>query len=69
MVLGIRLASPLGPLDLLSTVATFGAPHDITTSELAIESFFPADEASAAILRSLADAQATTRAGVPTTAA
>jgi hypothetical protein len=51
VVLLLRLASPEGELNLLSTVATFGAPHDITTSELAIESFFPADEPTAAILR------------------
>lgn len=39
-------------LALFSTVAVFGAPADITTDELAIESFFPADEATAAILQS-----------------
>src|SRR5690606_7929790 len=33
-------------LALLSTVATFGTPLDVTVSELVIESFFPADAAS-----------------------
>lgn len=34
-----------------STLATFGAALDITIAELAIESFFPADRATAAALR------------------
>ena len=34
-----------------STLATFGTAIDITLSELAIESFFPADEATAGALR------------------
>jgi hypothetical protein len=34
-------------------VATFGTAVDITMSELAIESFFPADAATAEALRSL----------------
>lgn len=42
-------------LSLLSTVATFGTPLDVTVAELVIESFFPADEASRDVLRSLPD--------------
>jgi transcriptional regulator with XRE-family HTH domain len=38
-------------LALLSTVTTFGTPLDITIAELGIESFFPADAESAALLR------------------
>jgi transcriptional regulator with XRE-family HTH domain len=38
-------------LSFVSTVLTFGAPLDVTVAELAIESFFPADEATAAALR------------------
>ena len=37
-------------LSFVSTVATFGTARDITTAELSIESFFPADEATAAFL-------------------
>jgi transcriptional regulator with XRE-family HTH domain len=37
-------------LTLFSTVATFGTARDITLAELAIESFFPADEETAAAL-------------------
>jgi transcriptional regulator with XRE-family HTH domain len=41
-----------GELRFFSTLATFGTALDITIAELAIESFFPADEATAAALRS-----------------
>jgi transcriptional regulator with XRE-family HTH domain len=37
-------------LTLFSTVATFGTARDITLAELTIESFFPADEETAAAL-------------------
>lgn len=38
---------------LLSTVATFGTPLDVTVAELVIESFFPADEHSGHVLRTM----------------
>ncbi|MEV4050519.1 helix-turn-helix transcriptional regulator [Amycolatopsis sp. NPDC049688] len=38
-------------LAFFSTIATFGTPLDITVAELVIESFFPADAATAAYLR------------------
>lgn len=38
-------------LSFFSIVATFGTPLDITVSELAIESFYPADATTAAFLR------------------
>lgn len=41
-------------LALISTVTTFGTPVDITVEELSIESFFPADPATAALLRARA---------------
>lgn len=40
-------------LAFLSTTAVFGTPLDVTVAELAIESFFPADPATAAALRDL----------------
>jgi hypothetical protein len=43
-------------LSLFSTTTIFGTPVDVTLSELAVESFFPADVESADILRRLADA-------------
>jgi hypothetical protein len=48
---GLRPAD--GELALFSIVATFGTPMDITVSELAIESFFPADPHTEAVLRAL----------------
>jgi transcriptional regulator with XRE-family HTH domain len=38
---------------LFSTIMTLGTPQDVTLQELRIETFFPADEASAACLRGL----------------
>lgn len=46
-----RLATAAGTLSFLSTTTIFGTPVDITLSELAVESFFPADAATGAILR------------------
>jgi transcriptional regulator with XRE-family HTH domain len=46
--------TPQGVLRLISTTTVFGSPVDITLQELAMETFFPADEATAAHLRALA---------------
>ncbi|HEY6135142.1 MAG TPA: helix-turn-helix transcriptional regulator [Rubrivivax sp.] len=48
------LQTPAGVWSLISTLSVFGAPNDIVLSELAIESFFPADEATAEHLRAVA---------------
>ena len=47
----LRLHTPQGELTFISTVATFGTAVEVTASELAIESFFPADDATAAAVR------------------
>jgi hypothetical protein len=47
----LRLRSGAGELSFISTVATFGTAVEVTASELSIESFFPADEATAAAAR------------------
>ena len=47
----LRLRHGDRELAFFSTVAAFGTPLDITVAELAIESFFPADPATAAALR------------------
>jgi transcriptional regulator with XRE-family HTH domain len=49
-----RLAGPSGTLSFLGTTTVFGTPVDITLAELALETFFPADAATADALRSLA---------------
>ncbi|WP_430390136.1 helix-turn-helix domain-containing protein [Dyella sp. 20L07] len=43
-----------GALSMLSTTTVFGTPTDITLSELALEAFVPADDATAARLREMA---------------
>jgi transcriptional regulator with XRE-family HTH domain len=48
-----RLRTPAGTLAFLSTTMVFGSPVDITLSELAVETFFPADPATAEALRAL----------------
>ena len=50
----LRLRSPLGELALFSTITVFGTPVDITLSELALESFYPADALTGERLRALA---------------
>ena len=52
----LRLATQAGVLSLISTTTVFGTPIEVTLSELAIESFFPADAATAELLRGLAQA-------------
>ena len=44
----------VGTLSFFSTTTIFGTPIDITLSELAVESFFPADPATADAMRRLA---------------
>ena len=48
----MRLRDGQRELAFYSTIATFGTPFDVTVSELAIESFFPADAATAHALNS-----------------
>jgi hypothetical protein len=50
----LQLQSPAGVLSFISTITVFGTPNDITLAELALETFFPADEATAHALRELA---------------
>jgi len=47
----LRLRTSYGDLSFISTIATFGTAVDITVAELAIESFFPADDATAEVVR------------------
>ena len=56
VVVPMRLVSPVGELSFFSTTTVFGTPMDVTLSELAIESFFPADEATGERLRALEQA-------------
>jgi transcriptional regulator with XRE-family HTH domain len=47
------LRTPLGRLSFITTLTVFGAPHDVTLSELAVETLLPADPATAEALRKL----------------
>ncbi|NYH89519.1 helix-turn-helix domain-containing protein [Actinopolymorpha rutila] len=55
LVVPLRMTTPYGDLALLYTATVFGSPRDVTLDEIAIETFFPADRATADVLRSLAD--------------
>jgi len=46
-----ELITDAGVLAFFSTTTVFGTPVDITLSELALESFFPADETTFEALR------------------
>jgi transcriptional regulator with XRE-family HTH domain len=52
VVVPLRYRAEQGELSFISMTAVVGTPLDITVEELAIESFYPADEATAAALRS-----------------
>ncbi|HEY6498877.1 MAG TPA: helix-turn-helix domain-containing protein [Streptosporangiaceae bacterium] len=54
VVLPMRLRMDGQELSFLSTTTVFGSPLDVTVAELAIESFYPADAATAARMRALA---------------
>jgi transcriptional regulator with XRE-family HTH domain len=54
IVVPFELNTDAGTLAFFSTTTVFGTPVDVTLSELALESFFPADTATAEALRGLA---------------
>lgn len=51
IVVPMRMRSEVGELPFLSTTTVFGTPVEVSLSELAIESFFPADAKTARVLR------------------
>lgn len=53
IVVPFRLRSSAGVLSFISTTTVFGTPIDVTLSELALESFFPADAQTAAALHAV----------------
>jgi transcription regulator MmyB-like protein len=54
VVLPVRLRHDEGELAFFSITGTFDTPMDVTVAELSIESFFPADRATEAVLRAWA---------------
>ena len=65
------LALPQGRLSMFTTLTSFGTPRDVTLEELCVELFYPADEATATLLRAAAadhpaaDQQRASSAGQP----
>jgi hypothetical protein len=49
--LPLRIVHDGVTLNLFTTITTLGTPHDVTVHELRLESFFPADEATATWFR------------------
>jgi len=47
IALPLRLRSPNGILSFLSTVTVFGTPVEVALSEVTLEAFYPADQATA----------------------
>jgi transcriptional regulator with XRE-family HTH domain len=58
LLVPFRFETPLGEVSLFTTLTTFGTPLDVTIDEIAVELFFPADDASDEILRAAANATA-----------
>lgn len=54
LVTPMRLATEAGELSLLYAVTLFGSPRDVTLDEIAIETFFPADDPTRQVLRAMA---------------
>src|SRR5690349_17996177 len=54
LMAGFELKTRLGVVGLRTVIATLGAPLDVGASDLALETFLPADEHSATLLRELA---------------
>lgn len=59
VVMPFRFRTPGGTLSFISTTTIFGTPIDVTLQELALETFFPADGATAQALRDLVGAMPT----------
>jgi transcriptional regulator with XRE-family HTH domain len=55
-MVSFTLSTPLGDVNLFTVIATLGAPLEVNAASLAIETFLPTDEESAARLRELQDA-------------
>lgn len=54
LVVPLRFTTEHGELALLYTMTMFGSPRDVTLDEISIETFFPADAATAELLRAMA---------------
>ena len=53
VVMPLQFRTPAGVLNFISTTTVFGTPVDVTLQELALETFFPADDATLQVLQAL----------------
>jgi len=53
VVMPFQFKAPQGVLSFISTITIFGTPVDVTLQELAMETFFPADDFTKQVLQSL----------------
>ena len=60
-----RLATVHGPLSFFIATTLFGTSVDITLSELTVETFFPADPATSAVMQKMVEGDLTLPAAVP----
>ena len=56
LVVPMRLRTDAGELALFYASTVFGSPRDVTLDEIAVETFFPADAATASALRAIGGA-------------
>jgi hypothetical protein len=54
VVVPLRIVTKAGVMSFFSTTTVFGTPVEVTLAELAVEAFFPADAATAEIIRGTA---------------
>lgn len=59
IALPLQLQTPAGTLSFISTTTVFGTPVDITLSEIALETFFPADQATSELLAAMSTVPST----------
>lgn len=53
IVIPLQLETKFGMLSFISTTTVFGTPVDVTVSEIALETFFPADDSTREIISKL----------------
>lgn len=55
IIVPLQIETKFGVLSFISTTTVFGTPVDVTVSEIALETFFPADEMTREIFKKLAE--------------
>jgi transcriptional regulator with XRE-family HTH domain len=65
VVMPFQFRSSVGVLSFISTTTVFGTPVDVTLQELALETFFPADERTGEVLRQLLSGSASDAGSAP----